>query len=143
VYWEPAWVSTGCFTRFGKGSNWENCTFFDFDVNLLNNGGVGWMSNTYDFTSAAEEIHPASNSLQVEQADHEIILRRENDLLFNEQMEIEFHTLDGMSLSKQTMHPYWENNLFHISIPNFSSGCFLFTCIPLGQSPINRLFFQK
>ena len=30
VYWEPAWISTGCSTRWGKGSHWENATFFDF-----------------------------------------------------------------------------------------------------------------
>ena len=30
VYWEPAWVSTGCRTRWGTGSHWENATLFDF-----------------------------------------------------------------------------------------------------------------
>ncbi len=30
VYWEPAWVSTRCSTRWGQGSHWENATFFDF-----------------------------------------------------------------------------------------------------------------
>jgi arabinogalactan endo-1,4-beta-galactosidase len=30
VYWEPAWVSTRCETRWGKGSHWENATLFDF-----------------------------------------------------------------------------------------------------------------
>ena len=30
VYWEPAWVSTECSTRWGQGSNWDNATFFDF-----------------------------------------------------------------------------------------------------------------
>jgi arabinogalactan endo-1,4-beta-galactosidase len=30
VYWEPAWVSTGCSTRWSQGSNWDNATFFDF-----------------------------------------------------------------------------------------------------------------
>lgn len=29
VYWEPAWVSTGCRTRWGTGSNWENAAWFD------------------------------------------------------------------------------------------------------------------
>lgn len=29
VYWEPAWVSTDCFTLFGQGSNWDNATLFD------------------------------------------------------------------------------------------------------------------
>lgn len=31
VYWEPAWVSTSCLTRWGQGSHWENATFFDFN----------------------------------------------------------------------------------------------------------------
>jgi arabinogalactan endo-1,4-beta-galactosidase len=29
VYWEPYWVSTNCSTPFGKGSGWENATWFD------------------------------------------------------------------------------------------------------------------
>ena len=31
VYWEPAWVSTKCHTRWSQGSNWENAAFFDFE----------------------------------------------------------------------------------------------------------------
>jgi arabinogalactan endo-1,4-beta-galactosidase len=30
VYWEPAWVSTSCATRWGTGSHWDNATLFDF-----------------------------------------------------------------------------------------------------------------
>jgi len=30
VYWEPYWVSTKCGTRWGKGSDWENSTWFDY-----------------------------------------------------------------------------------------------------------------
>jgi arabinogalactan endo-1,4-beta-galactosidase len=33
IYWEPAWVSNNCSTRWGKGSHWENATLFDFDSN--------------------------------------------------------------------------------------------------------------
>ena len=29
IYWEPAWVSTRCTTLWGKGSHWENASFFD------------------------------------------------------------------------------------------------------------------
>jgi arabinogalactan endo-1,4-beta-galactosidase len=42
IYWEPAWVSTQCSTRWGQGSHWENATFFDFE----NNNEV---TNTIDF----------------------------------------------------------------------------------------------
>ncbi|THD69876.1 arabinogalactan endo-1,4-beta-galactosidase [Robertkochia marina] len=29
IYWEPAWVSTSCSTRWGVGSHWDNATLFD------------------------------------------------------------------------------------------------------------------
>lgn len=29
IYWEPAWVSTTCRTRWATGSHWDNATFFD------------------------------------------------------------------------------------------------------------------
>jgi len=29
IYWEPAWISTSCRTKWGQGSHWENATFFD------------------------------------------------------------------------------------------------------------------
>lgn len=29
IYWEPAWVSTRCKTRWGTGSHWENASFFN------------------------------------------------------------------------------------------------------------------
>jgi len=32
VYWEPNWVSTKCGTRWGKGSDWENATWFDYST---------------------------------------------------------------------------------------------------------------
>lgn len=31
IYWEPAWVSTSCKTRWGTGSNWENAAWFSLD----------------------------------------------------------------------------------------------------------------
>lgn len=31
VYWEPAWISTECKTRWGTGSNWENAAWFSLD----------------------------------------------------------------------------------------------------------------
>jgi arabinogalactan endo-1,4-beta-galactosidase len=35
IYWEPAWISSACETRWGQGSHWENATLFDFDHRLL------------------------------------------------------------------------------------------------------------
>lgn len=35
VYWEPAWISSSCKTRWGTGSSWENAALFDFKGRLL------------------------------------------------------------------------------------------------------------
>ncbi len=52
VYWEPAWVSTECTTRWGQGSHWENAVFFDFqnDNELL--PGINFLRDNY--------LHPAT-----------------------------------------------------------------------------------
>lgn len=39
VYWEPAWISSDCSTRWGQGSHWENATLFDFQGRLLPGAG--------------------------------------------------------------------------------------------------------
>lgn len=59
IYWEPAWVSTECYTQWGQGSHWENATFFDFqhDDELL--PGIDYMK--LDYASAAE---PADGVLE-------------------------------------------------------------------------------
>lgn len=38
VYWEPAWVSTKCTTRWGQGSHWENAALFDYQNSQLHAG---------------------------------------------------------------------------------------------------------
>ena len=45
VYWEPAWLSTQCKTRWGVGSNWENAALFDFKGEALES--VDWLKVPY------------------------------------------------------------------------------------------------
>ncbi|MEH0153350.1 glycosyl hydrolase 53 family protein [Limibacter armeniacum] len=54
IYWEPAWVSTPCSTLWGTGSHWENVTFFDFDNELMESGGIGFLSEDYISSSPTE-----------------------------------------------------------------------------------------
>lgn len=35
VYWEPAWITSEARDLWGKGSSWENNTFFDFSGNTM------------------------------------------------------------------------------------------------------------
>ena len=56
IYWEPAWVSSDCYTQWGRGSHQEHATFFDFDNHLITNGGIAWMSHQYEMTSSATPV---------------------------------------------------------------------------------------
>lgn len=47
MYWEPAWVSTPCRTPWGQGSHQEHATFFDFDGQVLPEGGMYWPQHPY------------------------------------------------------------------------------------------------
>ena len=49
VYWEPAWVSTACSTRWGQGSHWENAAFFDFQNGNEVHEGIDFLSYPYLF----------------------------------------------------------------------------------------------
>jgi len=43
LYWEPTWVSSPCRTPWGQGSHQEHATFFDFQNNVLPDGGMRWL----------------------------------------------------------------------------------------------------
>ena len=47
MYWEPAWVSSPCHTPWGQGSHQEHATFFDFNDNVLPEGGMLWPEFNY------------------------------------------------------------------------------------------------
>jgi arabinogalactan endo-1,4-beta-galactosidase len=47
LYWEPTWVSSTCYNPWGQGSAQEHATFFDFNNNLLPNGGIGWFKSKF------------------------------------------------------------------------------------------------
>lgn len=49
AYWEPAWVSTPCSTLWGRGSHWENATFFDFNAGNEVLPGIDFIRHPYDF----------------------------------------------------------------------------------------------
>jgi len=86
IYWEPAWVSSPCFTQWGQGSHQEHAAFFDFEHDLIEEGGIGWMSYDYLSTVPLESDHTLNGirvvvdslakKLQIETAGPETSIRR-------------------------------------------------------------------
>ena len=52
IYWEPSWVSTTCWNQWDQGSHQDHATFFDFDNNLLQPGGIDFMNHDYSFATS-------------------------------------------------------------------------------------------
>lgn len=46
-YWEPAWITSSMPDKWGTGSPWDNCTWFDFTGNAL--PSLGFMDVSYQF----------------------------------------------------------------------------------------------
>ncbi|NJC26184.1 glycoside hydrolase family 53 protein [Neolewinella antarctica] len=59
LYWEPAWVSSPCFTPWGQGSHQEHASFFDFDSNLLEGGGADFLAHNYSGSTSTSSVQRA------------------------------------------------------------------------------------
>jgi arabinogalactan endo-1,4-beta-galactosidase len=51
IYWEPAWISTKCRTRWGQGSSWENATLFNFHRRNEPLPGMEFLRHPYQRTA--------------------------------------------------------------------------------------------
>jgi arabinogalactan endo-1,4-beta-galactosidase len=47
IYWEPAWISTKCRTRWGQGSSWENAALFSFRRHDEPLPGIDFLHHSY------------------------------------------------------------------------------------------------
>lgn len=68
LYWEPAWVSSDCYTQWGKGSHQEHACFFDFNTNLIKPGGIEWMEKDYSDIPIDPDKYPISGFLFLKNA---------------------------------------------------------------------------
>ncbi len=143
IYWEPAWVSTNCFTRFGKGSNWDNATFFDFNSNLQDAGGIGWMNFPYVFTSAVDDLNITSDHLEVFQTGDDIIIKRDDSDMMNDPFTINLFSVDGKKVSSFTIQPDWRNEMIRIEIPELISGCYFVSGFTSKQYFFSKAMFIK
>ena len=65
IYWEPAWVSSPCYTQWGQGSHQEHATFFDFQNDLLLPGGIQWMKHDYQDLNTSVSNLPDRHVVQI------------------------------------------------------------------------------
>jgi arabinogalactan endo-1,4-beta-galactosidase len=124
VYWEPAWVSTGCETQWVTGSSWDNATFFDFDNKVITDGGIGWMEHGYDFTSSTDYVPTLSERLELSYADEEIKIRNTGNLHLSFPCTIILYAPDGKVILSRRIDSA-DGDMISIPFPGLLSGCYM------------------
>lgn len=135
VYWEPAWVSSSCYTPWGQGSHQEHATFFDFDNNLLSNGGIGWMEHDYSLPSAAESLNADFPKLSLYTTHDSLILQWEEEALPGE-LQLSIFNNGGTKVAAQ-MLPGGQRE-YQVPLPALPRGVYFAIVISEG-----RIVWQK
>ena len=134
IYWEPAWVSSSCWTQWGEGSHGEHLAFFDFENNLILDGGIAWMS--YDYTTA---LDPQVDSemiklwLSVDQSQVSIDF---GDALLDSSALVQIIDLNGRLVKSEKVD---SRNAMTMDVSDVNTGIYVATVLEKGI----KIFQQK
>jgi arabinogalactan endo-1,4-beta-galactosidase len=128
VYWEPAWVSSTCWTQWGQGSHQEHATYFDFQNNLLPNGGINFMTHDYDNLVAVKEP-AASRRFEVwPDSGHRSLTLQLEGFAGGKSLLVNLVGSDGKVATSQTFKlPDSNAATLQLSLPDLSAGVYYVT----------------
>lgn len=123
IYWEPAWQSSPCRTPWGQGSHQEHATYFDFQNNLLQGGGMDFMTHNYEPVKTTREKLPfASFKVHPDEGRHGLQLKLEG---FSSDKFLQVNLLDhsGKKVASQLFSSVKGSQL-NFPIPVLPSGLY-------------------
>ncbi len=125
IYWEPAWVSSPCWTQWGQGSHQEHATYFDFQNNVLTNGGMYFMTHEYaNLVSAPEPAATKRIDVWADSGQRRLTLKLEG---FSSDSAIQVNLLssDGKVVSSQNFKiAGTEISTLQVSLPELTAGVY-------------------
>lgn len=125
IYWEPAWVSSPCWTPWGQGSHQEHATFFDFQNNLLVDGGVKWMSHPYANLLAAPAPVSAPDLLLVLDSSQRNLRLQLNGLVSQRSLSVQLLDMSGKLLATEKITSTLEDPSVHdMTLPSLPPGIY-------------------
>lgn len=107
----------GCW--FGLGQ----CYFFDFNHELMADGGIGWMSYPYDFTSTPE-TQPTTSVIRAWYADHEIRMMIPEEMNLDFPAGVRLYTVDGRLVNVVTVTEVL-NQIINVPVSFVVGGCYV------------------
>lgn len=133
IYWEPAWVSSPCWIPWGQGSNQENATFFDFNNNVLPNGGMGWMKYPFNFTTKVNNLNKTSRlKINIENGHHSLLVQL-HTFPFNSTAQI--NILDGLGriVAAQQLSKANNYDTIKMALPSLPAGIYFLVVYAQNQ----------
>ena len=125
IYWEPAWVSSTCSTRWAQGSHYENATFFDFNNNLQNDGGIGFMTHDYGIISSVKNVERlAFNTFK---SDNQLIIEVDS-LYWKSTQFVQLTDIQGRILEKKKLLSHKSK----MSTEHLETGIYIISIIDNG-----------
>jgi arabinogalactan endo-1,4-beta-galactosidase len=137
IYWEPGWVSTGCSTPWVTGSSWDNATFFDFDNELMEDGGIGWMTYPYTFTSTPP-VPVMPERLELTYAEGEIKIRNVSRLQLSFPCTMILHAADGKVVLSQKIASA-DEQMIGIPASGLLPGCYIVSLQDKVSAPMSEM----
>lgn len=125
VYWEPAWVSTGCATQWVTGSSWDNATFFDFDNEVIADGGIGWMTYPYNFTSSKDLPDADGLAIRMAYSNGELIIDHSESDSFRYPFTLKLYSVDGRIMQSNTFSSGDESGMIRVPVNGVFPGCYI------------------
>ena len=139
VYWEPDWVASNvanCPTDFG-GSTWENVALFDFNNNLMANGGIKFYQLATDINAASAPSGELSLIVFPNSANTELNIQFNTSSITEALLEI--YDIQGKLIKSFKEKPILGSNRFNLNVSELQAG-FYIVHLSSGQMTGNQRF---
>ena len=112
---------------------------FDFENNVLENGGIGWMEHVYNFGTGINEVDKESNVFQVVPDGNKIWIYEKETTSLTDRISVEIFALDGKRIWKEEMELVGGKGALGMEKGNYPRGVYYFRVTRKGEMPNNLL----
>lgn len=123
VCWEPAWVSSACWTPWGQGSHQEHAAFFDFQNNLILNGGIQFFAHDYANLSETQEPDPKTPLKVWTDANQQNLFVQLDETAFGTSFQVQLMDTQGAIIVLQQIANFNEPTLI-LPLPELPAGTY-------------------
>ncbi|MDX1913607.1 MAG: glycosyl hydrolase 53 family protein, partial [Saprospiraceae bacterium] len=123
IYWEPAWQSSPCRTPWGQGSHQEHATFFDFQNNLMADGGIRYYDYPYVLPATVSEPLPFRGFRVWPDSGRRVLTLQLEGFPDAASLQVKLLNSAGKLMAEQNLHVI-ANTALQVPIPEVPSGLY-------------------